>query len=318
MGLFDKKFCSICEEKIGLLGNRKLEDGNLCKDCARKLSPFFSERRHSTIEDIRQQLEYRENNKHEVALFHQTQVVGEKKKLIIDYSGKKFVVVDSYDNWKDSNPDVISFDMITGMDSDIKTDHRELKHQDSNGKMVSYNPPRYSYEYDFDIKIYVNHPYFDEIPIRLNSSSVKEEQTGNGNSLNHGMEFQKYKRIYEEMEFNINKMRQIAAQRPTVSTGNSSLSAEEEAIQAIVNNPNLSKEEKLLELAKLPYAGAMSAALRLGSGGAGMGMSAVATATGAPTPAPAPAGKVICACCGATTMPDATGACEYCGGPVKG
>ena len=50
MGLFDKKYCDICGEKIGLLGNRKLEDGNLCKDCARKLSPFFSERRNSTVE----------------------------------------------------------------------------------------------------------------------------------------------------------------------------------------------------------------------------------------------------------------------------
>lgn len=51
MGLFDKKYCDICGEKIGLLGNRKLEDGNLCKDCARKLSPFFSERRSSTVEE---------------------------------------------------------------------------------------------------------------------------------------------------------------------------------------------------------------------------------------------------------------------------
>ena len=41
MGLFDKKFCSVCGEKIGFLGNRKLEDGNLCKDCANKLSPFL-------------------------------------------------------------------------------------------------------------------------------------------------------------------------------------------------------------------------------------------------------------------------------------
>ena len=27
MGLFDKKVCDICGEKIGLLGNRKLDDG---------------------------------------------------------------------------------------------------------------------------------------------------------------------------------------------------------------------------------------------------------------------------------------------------
>ena len=58
MGLFDKKYCDICGEKIGLLGNRKLEDGNLCKDCAGKLSPFFSDRRNSTVEEIKAQLAY--------------------------------------------------------------------------------------------------------------------------------------------------------------------------------------------------------------------------------------------------------------------
>ena len=47
MGLFDKKICDICGEKIGLLGNRKLDDGNLCKDCAKKLSPWFEERRQA-------------------------------------------------------------------------------------------------------------------------------------------------------------------------------------------------------------------------------------------------------------------------------
>ena len=69
MGLFDKKICDICGEKIGLLGNRKLDDGNLCKNCAKKLSPWFEERRHSTVEDIKRQLEYRENNKKAVMDF---------------------------------------------------------------------------------------------------------------------------------------------------------------------------------------------------------------------------------------------------------
>ena len=56
MGLFDafkKKECSVCGGEIGLLGNRKLEDGNLCKNCAAKLSPFFSDRRGSTVEEIK-------------------------------------------------------------------------------------------------------------------------------------------------------------------------------------------------------------------------------------------------------------------------
>ena len=72
MGLFDKKYCSICGDKIGFLGNRKLEDGNLCKKCAAKLSPFFSDRRRSTVEDIKKQLQYREENKDAVARFHTT------------------------------------------------------------------------------------------------------------------------------------------------------------------------------------------------------------------------------------------------------
>jgi len=62
MGLFDKKQCAICGEDIGFLGNRKLADGNMCSKCAAKLSPFFHERKASTIEEIKQQLAYRESN----------------------------------------------------------------------------------------------------------------------------------------------------------------------------------------------------------------------------------------------------------------
>ena len=57
MGLFEKKYCDICGEKIGLLGNRKVEDGNVCSKCAGKLSPFFKGRKKSTLADIKEQLE---------------------------------------------------------------------------------------------------------------------------------------------------------------------------------------------------------------------------------------------------------------------
>jgi predicted amidophosphoribosyltransferase len=83
MGLFDKKYCDICGEKIGFLGNRKLEDGNLCKNCAAKLSPFFSERRHSTLADIREQLSYREANKAAVEAFHVTRTLGSSTKVML-------------------------------------------------------------------------------------------------------------------------------------------------------------------------------------------------------------------------------------------
>ena len=89
MGLFDKKFCSVCGGKIGLLGNRKLEDGNLCKDCAQKLSPWFSERRHSTVEDIKGQLAYREANKAEVSAFHTTRTLGDRTKVLLPLPGSR-------------------------------------------------------------------------------------------------------------------------------------------------------------------------------------------------------------------------------------
>ena len=89
MGLFDAKYCSVCGEKIKFLGNRKLEDGNLCKDCAEKLSPWFSERRTSTVEEIKEQLRYREENQKEVAKFNPTRVVGKNGKLILDEDQKK-------------------------------------------------------------------------------------------------------------------------------------------------------------------------------------------------------------------------------------
>ena len=57
--LFEKKECDICGGEIGLLGNKKLEDGNMCKTCARKLSPWFEDRKSSTIAQIKEQLAYR-------------------------------------------------------------------------------------------------------------------------------------------------------------------------------------------------------------------------------------------------------------------
>ena len=53
MGLFSKKNCCICDEKVGLLGGQKLKDGYLCKECKKKLSPFFDDAKESTIEDIK-------------------------------------------------------------------------------------------------------------------------------------------------------------------------------------------------------------------------------------------------------------------------
>lgn len=139
MGLFDKKYCSICGEKIGLLGNRKLEDGNLCKDCAKQLSPWFSERRHSTVEEIKQQLAYRSDNKEKVARFKVTRSFGEYWRVLIDDTHRWFAVTHDR-SLSEANPDILSFDNLTECRLDIDESSKELKRKNKNGDMGSYNP----------------------------------------------------------------------------------------------------------------------------------------------------------------------------------
>ena len=96
--LFEKKECAICGGEIGLLGNRKLEDGNCCKNCAAKLSPWFSDRRQSTVEEIKEQLAYRETNQEKVAAFRVTRTLGEGMKVLLDEDEGRFMVT-SARNW---------------------------------------------------------------------------------------------------------------------------------------------------------------------------------------------------------------------------
>ena len=122
MGLFDKKYCDICGEKIGLLGNRKLENGNLCKNCARKLSPWFSDRRGSTVEEIRAQLAYRAENQEKVAAFHTTRTLGADTKVLLDEDAGKFMVTRAR-NLAEANPDVLDFADVTAIMKDAGLAH---------------------------------------------------------------------------------------------------------------------------------------------------------------------------------------------------
>ena len=174
MGLFDKKNCDICGDKIGLLGNRKLKDGNLCKNCAKKLSPFFDDRRGSTVEQIRDHLEYRERNKNVLAAFRPTRTIGKHgKKLYVDESKGQFVVARDYNDGE--NHDVINLSQVTNCYMDLDEHRTEEETTDSQGNQVSYNPPRYKFSYDYYVYIMVNSPYFDEIKIKTNNFQVNQD-----------------------------------------------------------------------------------------------------------------------------------------------
>ena len=238
MGLFDKKYCDICGEKIGLLGNRKLEDGNLCKDCAKKLSPWFSDRRNSTVAEIKEQLEYRERNKEDVARFHTTRTLGSSTRILLDEDAQCFIVTSS-SRWRDANPDVMDFSQVTGCDSEVRETRTEIYRENSEGHRESYDPPRYDIDYDVYVTIHVNSPYFNEITFKVNDYRIEER-----NSVE-----------YREAERQAQQIREALTQlRETVR---------EQAAAAA-----------------------------------------------------APKTAQTCPFCGATTVPDAQGRCEYCGGAM--
>lgn len=220
MGFFDKKYCDVCGEKIGLLGNRKLEDGNLCKDCAAKLSPFFSERKSSTVEEIKQQLAYREENQRQIAGFRATRIIGDRMKVMVDELGKRFVVTSSSDILK-ANPDIIPLSDVISCNLDLQVDDTELKKEDAQGKEVSYNPPRFCYSYNFYIEISVRHPWFSQIRFRLNSSDIEivDEVTGMGAGMGRMMGSRRQSMVHQEYNMDYRKYQQMADEIVAVLTG---------------------------------------------------------------------------------------------------
>ena len=225
--IFEKKECAICGGEIGLLGNRKLEDGNMCKECANKLSPWFDDRRNSTVDQIKEQLDYREANKAEVAAFQTTRVFGESTKIYMDEDACKFMVTSAKtpNDIQKANPDVIEFSAVTGCNLDINEHRREITRTDKDGKAVSYNPPRYEYQYDFYVIIRVRNPYFDEIKFKINADSVDLESqapqrmasTGAGRFINgatrsfnpeYSVEYREYKMMGEEIKETLLQARQ--------------------------------------------------------------------------------------------------------------
>lgn len=172
MALFERKYCDICGEKVGVFGGTKVKDGRLCKNCAGKLSPWFTGYGNLTLDEIKEHLAYREENKEKVKNFNITHVIGGNyQKLYIDAESKRFII-SANSNWRNGNPDILSFDQIIDSDLKINETKKELMKKDENGKDVSYNPKRYEYSYNFFVNLALNSPWFNTVSIKVNNSSI--------------------------------------------------------------------------------------------------------------------------------------------------
>ena len=186
MGLFSKKNCCICGEKVGLLGGLKLKDWDLCKECKKKLSPFFDDGKGSTVDDIKKQIESRDENFKQLDNLEINKIYGEFGVILIDETNKKFVAVkdtsdslfgsakavNSIEDVKDKNPDIIDFKDIEDVEIKIIETSREEK-QTLNGEQVSYDPKHYTYMISFDVVIKVNHPYIKVMRISLKQGTIQ-------------------------------------------------------------------------------------------------------------------------------------------------
>ncbi len=316
-GLFEKKNCDVCGNKIGLLGNRKLEDGNLCKDCAAKLSPWFSERRHSTLAEIREQLAYREANKAKVSAFEATRTFGKYYKIYLDDYKKQFMV-SSAGRLEEANPDVLDFKQITGVDLDVKENRMELKQKNSEGKSVSYDPPRYEFSYNFYCTIHVNAPYFDDMNFQLNSGVVKtgeQAMTGNQNysgwnmssnsfSLRNGVnEYYEYINLGNEIKEALEQARMTGQLREETPAAVSTY----EKLKNMTPEEFMAEQNKAIEEAKAALAK---------KGLAPDDAATIAAASAALAGAAPAAAQVKCPWCGSMTS-SASGKCQFCDGELN-
>lgn len=175
MGLFDRKFCDICGEKISLLGNRKLDDGNMCSQCAKRISPFLTGRRKMSVAEMKEHLNYREENRKSLESFHADDVYdGGSKKIYIDRERKAFVVT-SYDPdaYKEDDPDIIPLSEVLSCKLIITENRQEEYYEDREGNRKSFMPPRYTYDYDFCVNIALSSRWFDEIEFKFSTGNVE-------------------------------------------------------------------------------------------------------------------------------------------------
>ena len=185
MGLFDrfkKQDCEICGKEVGMFGYKKLEDGEICKDCLKLLSPWFEDRRHATVAQIKEQIAYRQRNAEDLEYFTISRQIGRNEYVMyieeIDGFPTRFFVT-NHSDYKAVNPDIIFFRDVVSCVTDVDERHEEIKQRNSDGQMVSYCPPRYKHHYNFYIKMEIrNNPYFHEIKFRINSSDIILETAG--------------------------------------------------------------------------------------------------------------------------------------------
>lgn len=132
MGLFDKKFCDICGDKVNMLTQQKLSDGYLCSDCKHKLGSFTSGWKQRTVDDVKRHLELREQNKQKYQQFNCSATAGGSNNSIqVDFNNRWFIFAINNRDYKSGNPQIFDFSQL--QDFWLEQEYRTLSDSDHDG-----------------------------------------------------------------------------------------------------------------------------------------------------------------------------------------
>ena len=190
MGLFKKEACCLCGGKTGMF-DKKCESGKVCKECVKKMSPWFDDYKNASAGALDAQRLGREVDAGLTQIYNFNKIFGEFGVILIDEKEKKFVAfpdtssglfgsqrnVKSINDVLDLGPDIIRFDQVKDFEIDIKEMTREEKRTE-NGQQVSYDPPHILYMETFTLRMKIDHPYVKSMYIQLNDGAVQIKNEG--------------------------------------------------------------------------------------------------------------------------------------------
>ncbi len=171
MKVYYKKYCDLCGDKLGLRGCYKLLDGNMCKTCARQVSPLFTNYPETYVADMQAHLDYRIGNSEALEMFEPSKIVGTHATLFIDEATQSWCFCPT-PNYKKFQPDILQYAQILDCTVTIKEEQAELFRTDAVAVYERYNPPRYHTLYSFVVTVSVNCTWFSSISYTINKNEI--------------------------------------------------------------------------------------------------------------------------------------------------
>ena len=183
--------CEICEKQLSFYEKKHLADGFICGACFEKASPYFIQKhkkQKATVEQFKAHLHDRQKNAAAFREFSPTLILGDYTQILIDEDHHKFIVYCAQEHkrksYAEANIDILDCSSVLSCNVDIEENKTEVE-TNASGSGIAF----YEYTYDFYVIIGVNHPYIDQIRIKLNPEEIE----------NMGTLYRKYEQLAKDI-----------------------------------------------------------------------------------------------------------------------